>query len=365
MCVLMTSRDRVLCAFAHEEPDRVPAWFGASPEFIAKAKRHCGIRTTEDLRVRMGDDFRRITAPYAGPAHRHPSLGLPEGAACRTVFGVEHRGIGCGIPVDPPLANAGLRAIHAYSWPQAEWVDTSQLRSQALLWKRQFAILGGDWSPFWHDANELLGMQRLMCYLHDSPEIVDAVLDHVLQYYLQVNQQIFEAAADLIDVFFIGNDFGSQAGPLIGPALFRRFIVPNLRRLAGLGHDYGIKVMMHCCGSFAPLMPAMIEAGVDGLQALQPCTPEMQPAELKARFGKQLVFNGCIDSQHVLIEGTPELVRRRTRDVLEIMKAGGGYIVSATHDFILEETPVENVLAMFDASREYGCYDRRSINQSR
>jgi uroporphyrinogen decarboxylase len=192
--------------------------------------------------------------------------------------------------------------------------------------------------------------------MHDAPEIVDAVMGYVLDYYFEVNERILATAAELIDVFFIGNDFGSQAGPLISPAMFRRFILPHLQRLTGLAHDHGLKVMMHCCGSFTPLMPLMIEAGIDGLQALQPSTPDMMPAALKSRFGAKLLFNGCIDSHHVLIAGTPELVRDRTREVLEIMKPGGGYVVSASHDYILEETPVDNVLAMFDAAREFGSY---------
>lgn len=352
----MTSRERVLTAFAHEEPDRVPVWCGASPKFTAKAQEQLGISTVEDLLVRFGDDFRRVTAPYAGPDHRHPSLGLPEGVAYRTVFGVEHRGIGCGIPINPPLASASLKEIHDYEWPDPDWIDVSKLRADALQWHSQYAILGGDWSPFWHDANELLGMQNLMCLMHDTPEIVDAVMKHVLAYYFRVNQRILAIAADVLDIFFIGNDFGSQAGPLISPAMFRRFIGPHLLRLTSLAHDYGLKVMMHCCGSFALLMPAMIEAGIDGLQALQPATRDMQPAHLKPNFGDKLLFNGCIDSQRVLIEGTPDLVRRTTREVIETMKPGGGYVVSATHDYILEETPVENVVAMFDAAKDFGVY---------
>jgi uroporphyrinogen-III decarboxylase len=100
----------------------------------------------------------------------------------------------------------------------------------------------------------------------------------------------------------------------------------------------------------------MIEARIDALQALQPSTRGMEPAKLKAAFGDRLVFNGCIDSHHVLIDGTPELVQTRTRETLDIMKPGGGYIVSASHDYLLEETPVENVLAMFDAAHSFGCY---------
>jgi uroporphyrinogen decarboxylase len=175
-----------------------------------------------------------------------------------------------------------------------------------------------------------------------------------VDYYAAVTERIFAAAGDAIDIFFFGNDFGGQTGPLMGEGLFRRFFVPHLQRLCRLGHDHHKKVMMHCCGAFAPLMPAMIETGLDGVQSLQPATPDMQPAALKARFGRQLVLNGCIDSHHVLIEGTPEMVRRRTREVLDIMRPGGGYILSASHDYLLEETPVENVLAMFDVAGSAG-----------
>jgi uroporphyrinogen decarboxylase len=352
----MTSRERVLTSFNHTEPDRVPVWCGASPEFIAKAKRHLGITDTEQLFARFGDDFRRVYARYAGPKEFGPDHGLSSGSTYRTPFGVEREGFGYGMPTSHPLANATLKQVHDFPWPDPKWMDVSQIRTEALAWNRQFAILGGDWSPFWHDAIDLLGMENLLLKMADEPELVEALLGHVVDYYAGVSRRIFDAAADAIDIFFIGNDFGSQTGPLIGERAFRRFMFPHLQRLARLGHDYQLKVMMHCCGSFAALMPAMIEAGLDGLQALQPSTRGMEPAKLKAAFGGKFVFNGCIDSHHVLIDGTPDLVRRVTRETLDIMKPGGGYIVSASHDYILEETPVENVLAMFDTAREFGVY---------
>jgi len=82
----------------------------------------------------------------------------------------------------------------------------------------------------------------------------------------------------------------------------------------------------------------------------------MDLRRLKAEFGSKILFNGAIDSHHVLIKGTPESVRRQTREVLDIMKPGGGYVAGASHDWILEETPLENVLAMFDAIQEFGRY---------
>lgn len=350
----MNSRDRVLTAFRHEEPDRVPLWCGMSTEFRENAQRALGL-DEEGLLERLGDDFRRVHSVWTGPQGplRH------EDATGRSPFGIERHGIGCGMAIDHPLASATIREVHEYAWPDPAWADVSGVRAAALRWDRRYAILGGEWSPFWHDALDLLGQENLFYKMHDAPEIVDAVLGHVLEYYHDVSRRTFEAAGDAIDVFFIGNDFGTQRGPQISPRLFRRFILPHLSRLVRLGHDHGLKVQLHCCGGFAPLIPLLIEAGVDALHALQPSCAGMDPPWLKREFGDRVVLNGAIDSHHVLIDGTPDLVRRRTRETLRILMPGGGYVAGASHDWILEETPLENVLAMVDTVREEGIYRTR------
>jgi len=346
-----TSRDRVLAAFEHTEPDRVPAWCGASVEFWDKAKRELRL-DDEALRVRFADDFRRVFAEYAGP-----TFPLSPQATYRTVFGIERHGMGYGQPLSHPLVEADLKQVHDYAWPDPAWMDVSKIRDQATAWDGQYAVLGGDWSPFWHDAIDLLGMEGLYIRMYTEPAVVDAVMQHLVDYYAAVSQRVFDATADVIDIFFIGNDFGGQTGPLLGPDLFERFLLPHVRCLIDLGHAYGLKVQMHCCGGFAELIPSMIEAGLDGLHALQPDCRGMDPRTLKAEFGDKILLNGAIDSHHVLIDGTPEIARAKTRDILEIMMPGGGYVAGASHDTILEETPVENVLAMFDAIQEFGTYD--------
>jgi uroporphyrinogen decarboxylase len=348
----MNSRERVLAAFAHEEPDRVPCWCGALPEFWEKLKGRLGL-DDEAVRLHLGDDFRRVWARDADPGPP-----LAPGVSCRTVFGIEHRGIGCGQPGSHPLERATLREIHDHPWPDPARWDVSGIRAEAEAHGDRYAILGGEWSPYWHDAIDLLGMENLMVKMFDAPEVVDAVLGHIVDYYAEVSRRIFDAAAEAIDIFFIGYDFGSQTGPLVGERLFRRFLLPHLRRLIDLGHSYGLKVMLHCCGGYAPLIPAMVEAGLDGLHAVQPCCRGMDMGALKREFGGRILFNGGIDSHHVLIDGTPETVRERTREVLRIMMPGGGYVAGASHDAILPETPVENVLAMFDEIRRSGAYRR-------
>lgn len=348
--MIKNSKERVLTAFKHKEPDRVPCWCGASPEFWQKAKQELKL-DDEGLRLRFGDDFRCVSARYAGP-----EFPLSPKASCRTLFGVERHGMGYGQPLSHPLAGAKLAEINDYPWPDPQWMDVSQIRSETAKYNGQYAILGGDWSPFWHDAIDMLGMENMYYMMYDNPQIIDAIIDHLVDYYAGVSRRIFDAAAEAIDIFFIGNDLGSQTGPLLGEELFRRFILRHLKRLVDLGHEYGLKVMLHCCGGFAPLIPAMIEIGLDGLHAIQPCCHGMELKKLKKEFGDKIVFNGCIDSHHVLIEGDPNHVRRKTCEVIEIMKPCGGFVAGASHDTILEETPVENVLTMFDTIREYGVY---------
>ena len=344
----MTSRERVMTAFEHRQPDRVPAWCGASSEFWAKAKRELDL-DDEGLRVRFGDDFRRVFTRYVGP-----EVELSPGIKSQTPFGVDRHGIGYGHAKSYPLADASLADVHEYAWPDPQWIDVSQVRADAEAHRGEYAVLGGAWSPFWHDLIDLLGMENMYLKMYDEPELVDALLEHVVDFYAAVSQNVFDAAADAIDIFFIGNDFGSRMGSLLSEEMFRRFILSHLKRLVDLGHGYGLKVMMHCCGGFAELIPPMIEIGLDGLHAIQPCCRGMDLARLKADFGQRILFNGAIDSQHVLIDGTVASVREQTRQVLDIMKPGGGYVAGASHDTILEETPVENVLAMFDAIREFG-----------
>jgi uroporphyrinogen decarboxylase len=126
------------------------------------------------------------------------------------------------------------------------------------------------------------------------------------------------AAADVIDIFFIGNDFGARTGPIVGGNIFERFILPHLKRFVELGHDYGLKVVLHSDGSNFDLIWLFVEIGLDGLQSLQSSSRDMQPAKLKQAYGDKMVFVGCVDTQTVLISGTLDSVREQTRQVLEI-----------------------------------------------
>lgn len=243
--------------------------------------------------------------------------------------------------------------INDYPWPDPEWIDVSKIKEEAQKHKNQYAILGGDWSAFWHDAIDLLGMENLLIKMCTEPDLVGLLLEKITSYYLAVNRRIFEAANDEIDIFFIGNDFGGQTGPLMSPEMFEQFIFPHLKQLVEVGHNFGLKVQMHCCGGVYELIPLMIKTGLDALHALQPDCNGMDLPRLKSEFGGKLILNGGIDSKQVLIDGSVDYVKEETIKVLDIMTSSGGYIAGASHDTILEETPVENVLAMFDTITNY------------
>lgn len=335
----MNSRERILAVFDGELPDRIPIWIGVSGGFAQKAGQELGL-STEQLHTRLGIDFHFIHAQYTRPVQ-----------ANRTPFGVERAGFGCGQAVSNPLADATLQEIHEYPWPDPNAV---RLTASEAVRTAQYAVFGGNWCPFWHDLIDLLGMENMYFKMYDDPLVVDTILQYIVDYYVAANQNVLDATAQQTDVFYIADDFGTARGPLISPVLFERFILPHLRRLIHLGHSYGLDVMLHCCGGFVELIPSLIEAGLDALQALQPCNG-MEPTRLKAEFGNKIVLAGGIDSV-LLINGTPDKVREHTRQVVEILKPGGGYLSGPSHDGILPATSVKNVLVMVDTIREFGKY---------
>jgi len=162
----MTSKERVLLAFSHKKTDRIPCWCGASPEFLMKAQKILG-EDEEGFRIRIGDDFRRVYSKYTGP-----DLKISPGCTWKSPFGIERTGIGYGQPTKHPLSNAKtVKEVLEYPWPQPTWMDISMIQQEALAWNEEYAILGGEWSPFWHDVIDLVGMEKLYYMMYDYPEV--------------------------------------------------------------------------------------------------------------------------------------------------------------------------------------------------
>lgn len=149
-------------------------------------------------------------------------------------------------------------------------------------------------------------------------------------------------------MFFFGNDFGSQLDLLISPEAFDRFVMPTFVKFTNLAHKYGMKVLLHSCGSIDRVIPRLIDAGVDALHPIQAKARGMDAVHLSQAYGKDLVFVGGVDTQELLPFGTPRQVRDEVRRLRDLF--GPNYVVSPSHESILPGVTIENVLAMAEAA---------------
>jgi uroporphyrinogen decarboxylase len=340
----MTSKERVLTAFDHREPDRVPLWYGAAASLTERLLRQCRVADEEALMRRLGIDFRRVHMRYVGP-----DLGG------RTIWGIRRGGEYYGQPLTHPLADVvSVEQVDAYEgWPSVDWFDVAGVRERCEAW-RDSAIIGGPWAVVFTDATELVGMETFFERMYTHPDAMQAVLQKVSDFYHALATRFFEEAGDLLDVFFFGDDMGTQQAMLISPEHWRRFCRPHVKRFADLGRQAGLKVMFHSCGSIRPIIGDLCDVGIDALNPVQVRATGMDLAELKSEFGRRLTFHGCLDHQQTLPFGTADDVRREVRRVIGIMAPGGGFCLAPSHDLMLDDFPCENVVAMYDEARRAG-----------
>ena len=186
-------------------------------------------------------------------------------------------------------------------------------------------------------------------------DYVSAVFERQCEIALANLERIFAAVGnEPVAVFVSGADFGAQNGPLISPRKFRTLFKPFQKRINDWIHEHTTwKTFIHSCGSILPLIPDMIEAGWDILNPVQTSAENMDPRELKAKFGDKVTFwGGGVDTQHTLPTATPDEIRAEVKRNLEIFTPGGGYVFNPIHN-VQHGVPVENLLAMYETVREY------------
>ncbi len=344
----MNSKERVLKAFDHIEPDRVPLWYGASTGLTNKLIKKCGVSNEEELMQRLHIDFRRVREKYVGP---------PLGS--KNFWGVDRGGVYYGQPMSHPLA--GVESIDEVldypGWPSIEWFDFSGIAEQCEQWE-EYAIIGGPWVVVFTDATELVGMDEFFIKMYTHPEVMQAVIQKVSDFYYEMAIRFFESAGNKIDIFFFGDDMGTQLSLLISLNHWRTFCKPHIKRFLELARQWNLKTMFHSCGAIREIIPDLVELGLDALNPVQVSARGMDLMELKTEFGEKLTFHGGIDHQRILAFGSEYDVRKEVRRVIDIMAPGGGYCLAPSHDLMLDEFPVENVIAMYDEAYDYGKYKR-------
>jgi len=353
----VTSRERVCLTLDHEEPDRVPLDVGVNPDADELYCARLGITSPknpydlwhEELMRRLRVDYRWPWPPYSGPKLQK----YPDGSY-DTEWGIRRGGHGLGYAMNHPLAEATMEEIESYPLPSPDWYDYTGLETYCEE-HRQYAIMGGAWSPFWLVATELMGMQNLLCNMAAAPELVHALLKRIVAFFMAFSERCFESARGKIDIFFMGDDYGFEHDLLMSPEMWRAFCAPHLRRLLSAARGCGVKYcMLHSCGSVVKIIPDLIEMGFDALDPIQPEASGMNPSEIKMKFGGTLALHGTVSLRN-LSKGTQESVVGEVRERLETLMPGGGVTLGPTN-WLLQETPFENVLAFYDTVSTLGGY---------
>ena len=354
----MTSKERVLTALACREPDRVPVNYKANPGIGRRLAAHFGLDESdgEGLRRRLGVDFRGVRPAYVGPKLHEDLPG-----ARVDIWGIRRRWIehdtgGYWDYCDFPLRDADVDAVAVWSFPSPDDFDYAALRERCEAHKDFAVYVGGaGLGCIINTAGFLRGMEQVFVDLITDDPAGLLLIDRRLDIEYEMARRSIEAADGLIDFMWMGEDLGTQNGPLIGMDLFRKHIRPRHQRFFDLAKKHGLPVMLHTCGSSSWAYEDYIEMGLSGVDTLQPEAKDMSPAHLKDRFGGRLAFHGCISTAGPVATGSVEDVVRNVRETLEIMMPGGGYCLAPTHS-LQDNSPTENVLAMYEAAREFGRY---------
>jgi len=354
----MSSKERVLTTLARQEPDRVPINYSANPGIDRRLKAHFGLdeKEGEGLRQALGVDFRGVGAPYVGPKLHPDVLGRNVDIWGIHTRWIEHESGGYWDFCDFPLRDADEEQVEAWPMPSPDDFDYRHVPEVCARYEK-FAIScgGAGLGDIINSAGMIRTMEQVLVDLiTDNPAGLRYV-DRRLGILLEVTRRTIEAAKGKVDLMWMGEDLGSQINPLISLALYRKHIRPRHQKFVDLAKAYDLPVIIHTCGSSSWAYEDFIEMGFDAVDTLQPEAKNMSPRYLKEHFGGRLAFHGCISTAGPVAYGTVEEVVANVRETLEIMMPGGGYCLAPTHQ-LQDNSPTENVVAMYDAAHRYGRY---------
>jgi uroporphyrinogen decarboxylase len=197
-----------------------------------------------------------------------------------------------------------------------------------------------------------MGMENTFANMHLNPDMMRLLFDRISEVKARKAAAFAESG---VDVLWIGDDVGSQNGPLVSPAMWREFLLPPLKKIIARGRAVrpDVPIAYHSCGSIGFAVEGLIEAGVDVLESVQPEAND--PADLKERYGDRLAFWGGAGSQSTMSHGSPDDVRAEVKRLMETVGRGGGFILAPAHR-IEPECPLENIDAFLEAVEQYGYY---------
>ena len=408
----MNSRQRILQALSHHEPDRVPVDFsgyrssGIAAMAYAKLRKHLGLPqrpirvydpiqqlavVDEDILDLFGVDTIELGRGFALEDKWWADWTLPDGTPCqmpvwalpereRDGWAIRSKATGRVIAAMPgkaiyfeqtyyPFADDDddprrIRDVFSESmWtaiasppgPEADTIEKLRDGAVRLRKRTDRAIIGLFGGNLLETGQFLYRNDNFFMLLAGEPEKAHAFLDALVEMHLENLGRFLGVVGSNIDVIVFGDDLGMQTGPQISPKMYREFFKPRHAVMWARAKELApVKVMLHCCGGVRELLPDLIEAGLDAINPVQISCQGMDAAGLKRDFGRDLVFwgGGC-DTRHVLPNGSPDEVRAHVREQLAAWKGGGGFVFQQVHN-IMANVPPENIVAMFDTVRRYG-----------
>ena len=238
-----------------------------------------------------------------------------------------------------------------------EFPDLLRKAARALHEDTDYAIMLNSGVSLFETAQYLCRTDQLLLDLLTDRTKIETLLDRLLEASLAKLDILLDAAGPYIHIIKVNDDFGMQTGPMISPRLFREVFKPRHKAIYDFIHQKqrDVHILLHSCGSIYPLIPDLIEIGLDILNPVQTSTTNMDPIQLKREFGNDLTFwGGGVDTQHILAQKTPQEVAEDVKRNVEIFAPGGGFIFSHIHN-ITPDVPPENIIAMFNAFKRNTC----------
>lgn len=357
----MTSKERVIRTFQHKKTDRVTIGYEANPHIHMRVAKALGIPDGDCEKVyeALGVDYRPIAPPYTGPAlfQAPPDRRVDPMEGCLMRW-VEHDTGGYWDFCDFPLEGADDEAFYRFPVPDPDDFDYDYCAQLAKHYNNQYGLyIGNPGTPDILNSNgRIMGVEDVLCNLALDHEPALDFIRRRATFQLKQLERILDKCKGQIDFVWLGEDLGTQHTPMISLELYRRHIKPIQKQFVDLAKAYNAFTLIHTCGSSSWAYNDFIELGIDGVDTLQPEAANMSPAYLKQTFGDKLCYRGCISTAGPLAYGTAEETREYCRQTLEIMKQGYGYHFAPTH-LIQDNTPVENVFAMYQAAYDFGRYE--------
>ncbi len=383
----MTSRERVLAALNHTEPDRVPFDLGSTQVTGIHQAAYHEVRRAVGLppdEPQICDYIQGLALPssdfmeyfqvdtrglFALNSHNHGVVEVDAGEnyAYHDEWGITHHrpkpdGLYFSV-VQVPLARRGLTPadIENHAWPQVGHPErVAGLRKLAQQYRDAgcAVVVKDGFAGIFEFAQRIVGMENLLMMMAMGEPAADALFEKLLELKLSYWETVLMELGDLVDIVTYADDYGTQTSQLISPAMFRKQIKPRVAELFDAFKSLApqAKRFIHSCGNVKPLLPDFAELGVDILNPVQFTATGMDLEELKKEWGSVFCFwGGVVDTQGVLPSGSPREVRDQVKRNLDILAPGGGYVFNTVHN-IQADVPAKNFLAMWETLQEHGAY---------